>query len=101
MAVTLLASGANAATDDIFMIKNPQSAFSITVDTDGITGSPTMTFYVGNTNDEDELKEYDVSTTDIDVNEVIFSLEILPFEFIAIGYTSNSSTGTFSIVISS
>lgn len=91
---------ADADTDSFTEIITPAGAFTIDAKVSDITtGSPTWTLLVSNTGgDEADYKDYAPETTDMAITDAIQS-DKLNFKYIAIKYTSNSSTGLISFVI--
>lgn len=99
MAVQVLINAANANADKFAYTLTPQGAFTIDCKLGSITGSPTWTLLVSNTGTtEAEFKEYSIETTNMAVTTGIESAK-LNFEFIAVKFNSNSSTGTYSFNI--
>lgn len=99
MAVQLIISGANANANKFQVVKTPKGSFTIDATTTTLVGSPTWTLMVSNSGTtEADFKEYSAGTTGLAMTDFIESNK-LNFEYIAIKFTSNTSTGTYSFYI--
>ena len=96
MAIQIIVNAANAATDSFTIISAPQNSFSVDAKVSGVVGSPTWSLMVSNVGTtESDFKYYSTDTTAMAITTAIES-NVLPFEFIAVKYTSNGSTGLIS-----
>lgn len=101
MPIQQIAISQNAANDGFFTIPNPRKPFSIDIDNGSITGSPTWKLMVSNKNGvESTFKEYNSETTGLGKSDAAQSLVPINFEFLAVKYTANGATGSYSIVMS-
>jgi hypothetical protein len=99
MAVKIAIPSANANANNFVIVSTPNNAFTIDAKVSAIIGNPTWTLMVSNVGTtEADFKNYSVETTNMPITTAIES-DKLNFEFIAIKYTSNSSTGTYSFYI--
>ena len=79
----------------------PSSIFSIDFKiSDIVSGSPTYTILVSNvpSGEESDYKEYNTATTNVAITQAI-EFENVPFEFMAVRFNSNGSTGKYSFYI--
>jgi len=99
MAVDIVINDANANANKFEIVKCPNGSFTIDAKVSGITGSPTWSLMVSNVGTaEADFKYYSTETTNMAITTAIES-ERLNFQYIAIKFTSNSSTGTYSFYI--
>lgn len=99
MAVQIVINGANANANNFVIVDMPKGAFTIDAKVSGITGSPTWTLLVSNIGDaEANFKEYSTETTGMAITTAIESAK-LNYQFVAVKYLSNASTGTYSFYI--
>lgn len=100
MAVQKIISEANANVNNFVIIKTPPNAFTIDAKVSLIVGAPTWSLLVSNVGDvEANFKEYSIATNNMAILTAIES-DTFNFEFIAIKYTANAATGTYSFFIS-